>query len=194
MWIVAADGTVSGPMDLGSFRPLDINDWDEMAGLQDSAAAIADFEAGELQVSKLPGLSPGNLGVATAINYWGDVVGYSTDLSIDSGTFRPFLWTPVQGLRALGSLGNIHGKALGINDDRQIVGWSYTLSNPFNEQHAFLWENGTMFDLNGKIATDSKRTLQSADGINNFGHIVGSMYTVTRNTTTLKTFLLTPTP
>ena len=128
MWTIAADGAVSGPIDLGSFRPLDINDWDEMAGLQDSTAAIAWFETDALQVSKLPGLSPGNLGVATAINNWGEVVGYSTDLLTDTGTYRPFSWTPNQGLRALGSLGGGHGKALDINDEGQIVGWSYTYS------------------------------------------------------------------
>jgi probable HAF family extracellular repeat protein len=190
-WTVAADGSVSGPIDLGNFRPLDINDLDEMAGLQDSMAAIAWFEAGALRVTKLPGLSPGNLGVATAINNLGEVVGYSTDLLIDTGTYRPFLWTPNFGLRALGSLGGVHGKALGINDGGQIVGWSYTSNN---QQHAFLWKDLTMFDLNEKVTTDSTRTLQSADAINNVSHIVGSMYTVQRKTTTLKSFLLTPNP
>ena len=196
MWTIAADGIVSGPIDLGNFQPLDINDRDEMAGLQDSAAAIAKFVNGVLQVSKLPGLSPGNLGVATAINYWGEVVGYSTNGgSLDSGgTYSPFLWTRAGGLKALGSLGGVHGKALGINDVGQIVGWSYTYSPRNSELRAFLWENGKMFDLNGKIATDSKRTLQSADAINNAGHIVGSLYSVQSGTTTVKTFLLTPTP
>ena len=198
MWTIAADGTVSGPINLGTFCPLAINDWGEMAGLQDSTAAIAKFVNGVLQVSKLPGLSPGNLGVATAINNWGHVVGYSTNGSLDSGTYSPFLWTPGigpnDGLKALGSLGGVHGKALGINDVGQIVGWSYTYSPRNSEQRAFLWESGKMFDLNGKVATDSTRTLQSADGINNVGHIVGSMYSVQSKTTTLKTFLLTPTP
>lgn len=193
MWIIAADGTVSGPVDLGNFRPLDINDWDEMAGLQDSTAAIAWFEAGALQVDKLPGLSSGNLGVATAINNRGEVVGYSSDVAIDHGTYRPFLWNPNQGLSSLGSLGGIHGKALGINDSGQIVGWSYT-SGRNSQQRAFLWENDKIFDLNGKVATDSKRTLQSADDINNSGHIVGSMYTTQGGTTTQKSFFLTPTP
>jgi probable HAF family extracellular repeat protein len=193
MWIIAADGTISDPIDLGNFRPLDINDWDEMAGLQDSVAAVAWFESGAMQVTKLPGLSPGNLGVATAINYWGEVVGYSTDLRIDTGTYRPFLWTADRGLSVLGSLRGIHGKALGINDGGQIVGWSYT-SGRNSEQRAFLWESGKMFDLNGKLPVDSKRTLQSADDINNSGHIVGSMYSLQGGTTTLKSFLLTPTP
>jgi len=193
MWTIAADGSVSGPMDLGNFRPLDINDSDEMAGLQDSTAAIAWFEAGALHSSKLPGLSPGDLGVATAINNWGEVVGYSTDLRIDTGTYSPFLWTPTQGLKALGSLGGVHGKALGINDSGKIVGWSYT--PPRNsQQHAFLWVNGTMFDLNGLVATVTGQTLQSADGINNAGHVVGSGFVAKGKTTALKSFLLTPKP
>jgi probable HAF family extracellular repeat protein len=208
MWTIAADGSIKGPFDLGDFRPLDINDWDEMAGLEDSTAAKAWFKAGALEaalesgalqegdltVAKLPGLSPGNLGVATAINNGGDVVGYSTDVQIDSGTFRPFLWTPKQGLRALGSLGGIHGKALGINDGGQIVGWSYTNSQPFDLQRPFLWQDGKMFDLNGKIAADKRRTLVSAHAINNAGHIVGDMYTIQGGITTAKSFLLTPNP
>lgn len=193
-WTVAADGVVNGPIDLGNFRPLDINDLDEMAGLQDSMPAIAWFEAGALQVTKLPGLSPGNLGVATAINNWGEVVGYSTDLLIDTGTYRPFSWTPSLGLKALGSLGGVHGKALGINDAGQIVGWSYTNAPRNSVQHAFLWKDGTMVDLNGKVPADSTRTLQSADCINNVGQIVGSMSTVQSKTTTLKSFLLKPNP
>jgi probable HAF family extracellular repeat protein len=195
MWAIAADGSVSGPFDLGTFRPLDINDWDEMVGMQDSAAAIAWFEQGELQVAKLPGLQPGNFGVATAINNWGEVVGYSTDTHlVTSGTYKPFLWTTGQGLSALGSLGGVHGVAIDINDEGQIVGWSYTASPRNSEQRAFLWENGKMSDLNGKVTADSKRTLQSAEGINNAGHIVGSMFTVQSGTTTLRAFLLTPNP
>jgi probable HAF family extracellular repeat protein len=196
MWTVAADGAIVGPIDLGDFRPLDINDFDKMAGIQDSVAAVARFEAGALQVDKLPGLSPGDLGVATGINNWGDVVGYSTDVSLISGTYRPCLWSDKRGLVALGSLGGVHGQALAINDSGQIVGFSYTASagRSSSEQRAFLWENDKMFDLNGKIAADSKRTLQSADDINHSGHIVGSMYTIQSGTLTQKSFLLTPTP
>jgi len=194
MWTIAADGAIEGPIDLGEFRPLDINDSDEMAGLQDCAAAIAWFEGGGLQVSKLPGLRPGNFGVATAINNWGEVVGYSMNTAlVTTGASFPFLWTPNQGLTALGSLGGIEGRATAINDGGQIVGWSYT-SGRNSEQRAFFWESGKMFDLNGKIAADNKRTLQSADDINNAGHIVGSMFTLQSGTTTLKSFLLTPTP
>jgi probable HAF family extracellular repeat protein len=197
LWTVAADGTVDGPISLGSFRPLDINDSGEMAGLQDSVAAIASFEPvdvgdDELVVTKLPGLSTGNLGVATALNNSGQVVGYSTDLRLDTGTYRPFLWDPSFGLVALGSLGGTHGKALDINDRGQIVGFSLTASPRNSEQRAFLWETGRMVDLNGKIAADNNRTLQCADAINEFGHIVGSMYTLSGKTTVQKTFLLTP--
>ncbi len=194
MWTIAADGSVSEPVSLGDFRPMDINDWDEMVGMQDTTATIAWFEEGALQTSKLPGLWPGDFGVATAINNWGEVAGYSLQSTVNSGTYLPFLWTPDQGLTALGSLGGVHGVAIDINDGGTIVGWSYTNSPRNSEQHAFLWENGTMLDLNGQLESNSKRTLQSADGINNAGHIVGSMFTVQSGTTTLKSFLLTPKP
>ena len=57
------------------------------------------------------------------------------------------------------------GEAFGINASGQVVGWK--------DGHAFLWEDGAAYDLNGLIASDSGWTLTSAEGINDVGQIVG---------------------
>ncbi len=106
------------PRGPGNFRPLDINDWDENGGFAGFDRAIAWFEAGALQVDKLPGLSSGNLGVATAINNRGEVVGYRRMSAIDHGTYRPFFMDPESGLSSLAPRRHTW-EGLGINDSGQ---------------------------------------------------------------------------
>lgn len=62
-------------------------------------------------------------------------------------------------------------EAKSINEAEQIVGFSYT---PTNTEHAFLWEEGTMFDLNNFIASDLGWELSSGLKINNKGEIIGT--------------------
>jgi len=67
-----------------------------------------------------------------------------------------------------GTLTNIAGgtsAALGINNSGQVVG--------FAAGHAFLYTNGTMYDLNNLIPPNSGWTLSSATGINDLGQIAG---------------------
>jgi probable HAF family extracellular repeat protein len=72
-------------------------------------------------------------------------------------------------LTALGTLSD----AFGINDLAQIVGTA-TVSD--GSQHAFLYTDGTMVDLNSLIAPNSGLTLSLAYAINNEGQIVGMAY------------------
>lgn len=58
----------------------------------------------------------------------------------------------------------------GINDQGQVVGYS---SDNGNNPHAFIWENGTLTDLNNLIPTDSGWELKGAADINELGQIVG---------------------
>jgi probable HAF family extracellular repeat protein len=58
----------------------------------------------------------------------------------------------------------------GINDSGQVVGSGTTSSG---QQHAFLFQNGKMFDLNDLISPESHWDLIKAKGINNHGQIVG---------------------
>jgi probable HAF family extracellular repeat protein len=96
----------------------------------------------------------GGKSVAADINNKDQVVGGA--LTADGKT-HAFLWTlgpDEKGvIQDLGTLGGDNSFALAINEAGQIVGWAET-GEFYNEQasvrpvrHAFLWEDGTMYDL-----------------------------------------------
>jgi probable HAF family extracellular repeat protein len=58
-------------------------------------------------------------------------------------------------------------EALGVNDRDQVVGVSILTG------HAFLWENGTMTDLNKLVVSGTTLTLTDAQDINDRGEITG---------------------
>jgi probable HAF family extracellular repeat protein len=108
---------------------------------------------------------------ASAINDAGVVVGSSFLPSDSPNTreIRPFRWTLDDGMQDLGSLptkNGGYGSAQGINNSGQIVGVS--------GGHAFLYDNGTMLDLNDLIPEDSDWLLGTAYAINDAGWIVGT--------------------
>jgi probable HAF family extracellular repeat protein len=70
----------------------------------------------------------------------------------------------------LGTLGGFNNVALGMNNYGQIVGWA---EDDQLQDHAFLWQNDVMYDLNELIPTNSGWTLQYATAINDAGQIVG---------------------
>jgi probable HAF family extracellular repeat protein len=82
-----------------------------------------------------------------------------------------FLWDATNGMQDLGTLSRAKpSAAFGINNSGQVVGFSYTASG---QAHAFLWQNGTMSDLNDLIPPGSGWDLGAAYAINNAGQIVG---------------------
>jgi probable HAF family extracellular repeat protein len=96
----------------------------------------------------------GGRSVAADINNKDQVVGGA--LTADGET-HAFLWTlgpDKKGvIRDLGTLGGDNSFALAINEAGQVVGWAET-GEFYNEQasarpvrHAFLWEDGQMYDL-----------------------------------------------
>lgn len=110
---------------------------------------------------------------ATAINERGDISGTSTDTD---GLPQSFLWTPetrklVQLVTPAGFVAAVNPCCNTINDEREIVGFMFNAD--FSVQHAFLWKNGVMVDLNDLIPKDSPWTLQGAFGINDSGQIAG---------------------
>jgi probable HAF family extracellular repeat protein len=83
-----------------------------------------------------------------------------------------FLWTRGRGIQDLGTLpGDSISQALGINEQRQIVGISCTAG--FASCRAFLWERGVMLDLNDFVPDDYADHLFTANDINNLGQITG---------------------
>ncbi len=133
---------------------------------------------------------------SAALNNWGQVVGGSTYVvhangQVSLGVYHAFLWTPTTQNGATGSmidLGDLGGvlrssEAHDINSKGEVVGSSITRSRlrPIGLS-AFLWSptvaNGTtdaMVDLNTVMDPDSGAgwTLESAEGINDRGQIVG---------------------
>ncbi len=70
----------------------------------------------------------------------------------------------------LGTLGGNYSVGYGINSLGQVVG---TAALADNRDHAFLYSDGMMTDLNTLIAPASGLTLTYANAINNAGWIVG---------------------
>jgi probable HAF family extracellular repeat protein len=118
----------------------------------------------------------GNLGgstsnVAYAINNEGQVVGVS-DLPGDM-TAHAFSWQDGK-ITDLGTLpGDVFSAAFSINNKGQIVGESCDVN--FNCR-AFLWQNGTMADLNTFTLADSSLYLLSANDVNDLSEIVGQAF------------------
>jgi probable HAF family extracellular repeat protein len=100
-------------------------------------------------------------------------VGFLNRSAADGGAFRPraFLSTRPGRIVDLGALGtDPYSQALGINERRQVVGVSF--SEGFATCRAFLWEHGTMSDLND-LAPGYSGHLCAANDINDRGQITG---------------------
>lgn len=104
----------------------------------------------------------GNNGVAQAINDKGQVVGRSA--TTNNGSIHAFLYSGGS-MQDLGSLGGTSG-ATGINDSGVIVGDS--------SQGAFVYVNGTMYDLNPLIANGSGYFVEAAKAIDARGQIAAN--------------------
>ncbi|MCH7701288.1 MAG: DUF3466 family protein [Planctomycetes bacterium] len=111
---------------------------------------------------------------AHAINANGEIVGQSYTAGGDA---HAFLWLPSAaytlsaGMNDLGVLtGGTASLAFGINDSGQVVGASEVTGGDY---HAFIWETGTMTDLNDLLDPNSTWELVRAMDINSEGEISG---------------------
>jgi probable HAF family extracellular repeat protein len=120
----------------------------------------------------------GNLGgpitLTGAINDRGDVAGGS--MTAD-GSLHSYLWTKESAkMRDLGTLHPDDQLVVApccktVNNHRQVAGF---VVDAGGNQHAFIWQNGVMMDLNDLIPRDSGWNLQAAESINDAGEITGS--------------------
>ncbi|MGA8607830.1 MAG: hypothetical protein WB616_13160 [Candidatus Sulfotelmatobacter sp.] len=111
----------------------------------------------------------GSFSNANAINEKGDVVGYSNVLG--DGSELAFLWRGGV-LTNLGSLdGDPCSTANAINSKGQVVGISTATCDYSTGRRAFLWEKGSMVDLNALIPPESGMQLTLAETINDRGEI-----------------------
>lgn len=113
--------------------------------------------------------------VASLINEWGQVMGWSYTSSTKAGVCFPlaigsFIWEKEKGMTNVGSLGGTCTEAADLNNRGQVVGTSFLTGDTF--QHAFLSENGSIQDLGGSLGGD----YTGASAVNDAGQVVGWGY------------------
>jgi hypothetical protein len=95
----------------------------------------------------------------------------------------------------LGSLGNSGSYAWGMNDSDVVVGsYQNVKSQGFYsiDERAFVWENGTMYDLLNQVSDRTFWLLFSANDVNEHGEIVGNGRAGKRNDSHEHGFLARP--
>ena len=110
----------------------------------------------------------GNPITANALNDAGEIIGGG---AFPNRVFDAYLWR--NGVATdLGTLpGDCFSEAVAINSGGQVVG--YSVACDFSIQRSFLWENGSMVDLNALIPSDSNLQLVETIAINERGEIAG---------------------
>ena len=125
------------------------------------------WQAGK--ISDLGVFAANDQSFAIAINASGEVVGYDMPASYES---KAFLWQNGK-MTNLGTLpGDDYSTAEAINSSGIIVGQAGIYANP-SGNHAVMWQNGKIYDLNNLVSPTSGWFLETADAINDSGEIVG---------------------
>lgn len=110
---------------------------------------------------------------AFAINAAGDVVGVAQTTNSYQGITDEHAFLYSGGVMTdLGALDRPSSDARAINDLGQIVGESYY--GPIAQSLPFIYEDGTMYDLNSLVASQPDFTLELAFGINDSGQIAAT--------------------
>jgi probable HAF family extracellular repeat protein len=159
-----------GMVDLGSFGgtctvPIDMNNQGQVVGVGwvagDSYNRAFLWEKGSFR--DLGGYE-GNNTAAYAVNDKGEAVGFAQHAA---------LWKKVGELIDLGTVGNDPCSfAQGINDDEQVVGNSSPSDCVnYDTSRGFLWEHGSIADLNTLIPANSPLNIVYAYTINRRGEI-----------------------
>jgi probable HAF family extracellular repeat protein len=167
--VVFSNGAITDLGTLGgiSSRGIGINQSGQVTGFSLNSDGFSDaFLFSKGTMSDLGRLSGGVGSAGNAINDSGQVAGQS---DTSTGDIHAVLFSNAT-ISDLGTIpGDNQSRALAINQLGQIVGRSQSpgLTRPF------LFNNGTMSDLNNLIPADSGWTLITAEGINDDGQITG---------------------
>jgi probable HAF family extracellular repeat protein len=156
-------GTLFG----GSSVANDINAAGQVVGASDSHAFL--WQSGAM--TDLGSLFPGGGSVAVGINASGWIVGSAESETVE----HAFRWAPSSSNGTSGIMTDLDplgtwSEALDINNVGKIVGDLVTTGG---DTHAFVYENGSMTDLNLPEYTAAGWYLKTARGINDNGQIVG---------------------
>jgi probable HAF family extracellular repeat protein len=171
-----------GMRDLGNFGgtctvAFDLNDLGQIVGTSNLAGDIIAraFLWSKGRLYDLGGSLGGTSTTAFALNERGEAVGTAT-LAGDILS-HAVLWRGIGKLTDLGVIGNDEcSGATSINAKSQVVGVSFTGCSPTSGSgfRAFLWEDGSIFDLNALIPLGSPLVLQFPLTINDHGEIAGT--------------------
>ena len=129
----------------------------------------------------------GNLGrfswnTPMALNEGGDIAGFAPvdDTDPDNPQLHAFVKLKGSAIQDIGTLsGDLFSEALGINRFRQVVGNSCANADGSGTCRAFLWQEGTMTDLNTLVVPGYPNLLTVAQDINDAGVITGRALTPT---------------
>jgi probable HAF family extracellular repeat protein len=164
-----SDSTASFPSSAG----YGINNSNEVVGVSGGSDVSGQLNYATLwdaagNPSRIGILGTDRSSFAYQVNDPGQACGYSSP-TYPGPPYRGFFWdgsTTVD----IGNLGVDYTIPQDINNQGQIVGYSRVDAST---DHAFIWENGTMTDLNDFIAPSSGWELVVAYGINERSQIVG---------------------
>jgi len=146
------------------------NDTDDYSyGVPRSLKAYTWF-SGELNVVQDDITDPAHVSEGYDVNDSGLVVG----LMGWNNAIRAFKWSSPNGnLEDLGTLGGTQSIARSVNNAGTVVGWADV---SYGTRHAFVYENGTMYDLNDYVSDDSGFVIVDAYSINEAGQILVRAY------------------
>ncbi len=163
-------------LNTGSFVGAGINASGEMVASVTQLSGYPHAESYLGGVTTDLGLLAGTSSIGSAINSSGQIVGQS-DYDSFSDTHAYLFSGGV--MTDLGTLGGKHSSATAINSYGQVVGDAYSTANqyligipkPNFIDHAFIYTNGVMIDLNDYISSGLLIDLQQAVAINDSGLI-----------------------
>ena len=164
---------------------VDVNDAGQVVGSQvtnDGSLAVVWTPAGGLHDL---GSLGGTISAATAINDFGQVVGWS--YLAGNVVRHAFLWTPATGMQDLGTLGGSLSIANAISNAGRVVGESKLAGGG---ARAFMWTADQGMQNLGTL--DAEFTETVANGVNDAGQVVGESYRPS-NPLIRRAFLWTPT-
>jgi uncharacterized protein (TIGR03437 family) len=183
------------------------------ANIAQNGAAVSPLLWVSGKSQTLPTLTGYTQSAATSVNDSGAAAGAAFDISFTSLTnsgnlAHAVLFNTNGSVTDLGVVGSDKSSiATGINNSGWVVGFSsdgppdftvqlhailYSPSSNTNMYRAFLYANGTMYDLNTLLTNGTGWSLAYATAINNAGQIIGTGIFLGPNGAEQHAFLLTP--